>query len=333
MSKVKYKILRLLRPLDVYTFRKFFIPLLVVLLLINLIFFTFFNKTSLHWKDFALFAVINILLQLILIPVIFKRVLYIIDGKWRVTTSLSIILTGLIFPLYSLFICVACLKNTNYKKHKSQNIFLMPLGLSLCLILFSFFSLSRDSSVIKTQMGSTAYYITNVIMDYGTFIIFKNKKESQCIEALNTKCVVDWYFKNLPRSTNTGIILFLAVDALVLYKIRNKMNKQARDIKPINYMTILEVVDNSMSYLKENNCSRIQPLSLSNPADFMTGIGVTYILQAYDERASRQFNRSAEKYLAELLNSFPLTIAKELFKDIATKKERLKLLNDSNCPP
>ncbi len=325
--------LRLLRPLDVYSFRMFFIPLLVVLLLINLVFFSFLNGPSLHWKELALLAGINFLLQLILIPVIFKRVLYVIDGKWRVMTSLSVFLVSMVFPLFSLFICVLCLKDTDYKKFSSRRILWHPLGLSLCLVLISLISLGRDSAIVKIQMGSTANYVSNVLIDFGTVLYFKNKKESQCIEALNTKCVVDWYFKSESRSTNTGIILATAVDALVLFKIKKEMKKHTQNKKALSKKIALELIDNNTYYLKENNCRRIEPFALSNPIDFMTGMGSTYIFQAFDEKASKQFNRAAGSKLGEILDSIPRERKSENKRDIASLKTKLESLNGGGCPP
>ncbi|MCR9204745.1 MAG: hypothetical protein NXH75_09220, partial [Halobacteriovoraceae bacterium] len=155
---------------------------------------------------------------------------------------------------------------------------------------------------------------------------FKGSYQEKCIDSDDWQCIRKKLDSEIFPTTNTGIILSTAVDALVTFKKKDKMKDKLPTQKEETVLIAAEsLLVNNVRFLQENKCRRFKALDFIGPISLVTGPFTGYLLQFVDTRISNKFEYTASTKLTELSEKMIKSdLTKERSRKIASLIPELK---------
>lgn len=233
-----------------------------------------------------------------------KGVLAFSTSKRRLGFSQIIAFFAYLFPLYQVYLYYLCLYHDREKKLNNSSLFWRPISLAILLSAVSLFGgAPSKNKLLSVQLSPELNYISQVGVE--AYQIFQIKKDYQedCVASDNWQCINEHLKDKIFPSTNTGIILGTAVDALVTFKKKKELQEKTKnedEKSEVMFIATENLLVSNVQFLKENTCSRRKAIHFISPIPLITGPFTAYMLQFVDVHISKNFEQVASEKLSGL---------------------------------
>lgn len=336
---MKKKNLKKLIPLERSEYRREVLPLFGILMAANFLFAYFFE--FLHESYFMLGSLLLLNFGIICKTgyLTWRRLLYVTGGKYRVAKTSFLLILAELFPLYHLYLLTICMSNQSKKSLTASSLTFKPLGVySIALVIIFAISFPRAPKTLPIFLDPTLSYVSHITLDSYRVFKAKDELEEKCLQSDDYLCFQKTSYKDIFPGTNTAVILAVASDALILFKRKERLEKENKELKKNkkhSYEAASALLSSNSFFLAENNChKRITPMNLSGPIPMVTGLQTGYILQIVDTMLSKKFARVARERLTSMANqTMKHAPSEEASRSIASIKEEIIHNASYTCAP
>lgn len=221
----------------------------------------------------------------------------------RLGLSQIVVFFSYLFPLYQLYLYSLFLYKDQKRSMSNADLVWKPIFVCASISLLALVAgAPAQNKFLKTQLSPELGYLEQVSVEAYKILKIKNSFEESCINSNDWQCIRKKLNAEIFPSTNTGIILSTAVDALVTFEKKRKMKDKA----PIDqkeeavFLAGENLLVSNVEFLKENKCRRLQPLDFIGPISLVTGPFTGYMVQFVDVLISEEYEYTASTKLTEL---------------------------------
>jgi hypothetical protein len=295
--RLSYKFLRKLVLPSPQVLRKQLALAFILSLTLNILFLVGFQTYHENYWYLGTLFVLNLGLANYLLIIQTQGVMKFSTSKRRLGFSQLIVFFAYLFPLYQVYLYGLCLYRERERNMSNGNLFWKPVSVAISLTLLSLLGgAPSQNKVLSLQISPELNYIAQISFEAYQVFRLKRDHEDECVGSGNWQCINDRLKKDVFPSTNTAIILGTAVDALVTFKKKNKLQKKTDDKKmkeEATYVAAENLLVSNIDFLKQNGCHRLQAIQFISPIPLMTGPFTAYMLQFVDVKISNDFEEVA----------------------------------------
>lgn len=330
---MKFKLpLRYFTSYDRETYINKIIPFLPLPLIYNVFFIYFLTSYRENITVLLAMCMANAFLQAILFNMLTRRVLYFTAGRKRFWIVQSAMLLAYFFPPFFLFLIVFAWFKHEKKAYTVKHMFWLPGGALASLLILSLVISESKVNLLQASVSSEVNYIFKTASDANKVFHSKGELEDHCVKSEDWDCYKKWTENQFFPATNTGIILAVATDSLILFKKKQFM-KDSADKEILDREAAYNLLVNHQYYQQQNNCERLDAFDLINPFQLVTGSFNVYLTQIVDTMVSAKVKEKGKKSLVGIANSLDRHTKNDRQKrEIASVKDKIVMATSDGCP-